>query len=574
MRGLATYLPQLATELATDFPRTCHGLAIVAVGPSGFPKDRYGRRTWTLWGRQLRWQDCQEALASIAVVTEDVIGRLQAEFDSEDLYSSMMAFDLKTWSTAFLPTRPCPDAGIVRAKGKLRTATRRVCEGLGIQISPGEWNIAARAALLHKERANPPLDNRRAWRALLDEGKLPAALGEAVRFYLATWDGSGAVERGLGQDDAIIGEHVGSRGSDGDLYSALLELKIEGPQSEETMFTRGEAGIMYLTDFSRKAAQQWLRLYGRRFTCAASVRKDKGKTAAPPDTRRTDKGVQLRARAAYKDLCRVAAQDEAASASTPGTETRRDTVLGVDRRKLMTAVSRVGSADPRAKTVRYRAATAKKLAEKRAQRLWTGTPHGPPAARLGGSLAVAGGSRDAVVGGVRAAQFWVRRKGAPSPRSVSAPAAAAASAQPPPPAPRGAPTPAQGQGQVVIHDTLDELYRKRVKDPLTPELLIWLRAVAHGGSVTTTSRETFVFTSVVKTRRVILLGAEFTRKHSQLHTALKEIAASQGSQWRLDKTGGASSSSSAVPPSTHRIECKRDLVQFLLHARRMHQRRT
>ena len=84
--------------------------------------------------------------------------------------------------------------------------------------------------------------------------------------------------------------------------------------------------------FSRGAAQQWLRLHGRRFTRAASVRKDKRNTAAPPDTRCTDKGVQLRARAAYKDLCRLAAQDEASSASTPGTEKRRRTVLGIDRR--------------------------------------------------------------------------------------------------------------------------------------------------------------------------------------------------------------------------------------------------
>jgi len=238
------------------------------------------------------------------------------------------------------------------------------------------------------------VDNRRAWRALLDKGELCAALEWAVRFFLATWDGSGAVERGLGQDDAIIGAHVGSRSSDGDLYSALLELKIEGPQSEEAMFTPGGAGVLYLTAFSRGAAQQWLRLHGRRFTCAASVRKDKGKTAAPPDTRCTDKGVQLRARAAYKDLCGLAVQDEAASASTPGTEKRRRTVLGIDRRKLMTVVSGVDTGEPRAKTVRYRAATAQKLAEKRAQRIWTGTPHGPPAARLRGSLAVTGKSRD------------------------------------------------------------------------------------------------------------------------------------------------------------------------------------
>lgn len=109
----------------------------------------------------------------------------------------------------------------------------------------------------HRESQDPPLDNRTAWRVLLDAGgaSTPMAMQEAVRFYLALRDGSGAVERGLGQDSAIIAEHIGARGSDGNLYSALLELKIEGPQSEEELFSSGDSGALYLTDFTRRAAQ-------------------------------------------------------------------------------------------------------------------------------------------------------------------------------------------------------------------------------------------------------------------------------------------------------------------------------
>ena len=121
---------------------------------------------------------------------------------------------------------------------------------------------------------------------------------------------------------------------------------------------------------------------------------------------------------------------------------------------------------------------------------------------------------------------------------------------------------------MVIHDTLDELFRKRVKDPLTLEFLVWLRAVAQGGSVTTTLGETFVFTSAVKTWRVIRLGEGFCWKHPQVHTALKEVVALQGSQWRLATVGGASSSRGAPTP-VHCIECKRDFVEFLVRARRM-----
>ena len=52
----------------------------------------------------------------------------------------------------------------------------------------------------------------------------------------------------------------------------------------------------------------------------------------------------------------------------------------------------------------------------------------------------------------------------------------------------------------------------------------------------------------------------------------RQAGGRQGSQWRLATIGDASSSSGASTP-VHRIECKRDLVQCFLRARRM-QRRT
>ena len=41
-------------------------------------------------------------------------------------------------------------------------------------------------------------DNRLVWRAALGSVSLPSSLAPAVRFYLATWDGAGAIERGWG----------------------------------------------------------------------------------------------------------------------------------------------------------------------------------------------------------------------------------------------------------------------------------------------------------------------------------------------------------------------------------------
>ena len=77
-----------------------------------------------------------------------------------------------------------------------------------------------------------------------------------MRYYLAFWNGSGATERELGADAAIQQEHVGTKiaeQSEEDAYanSGVLELQKEGPQVEEDLFLRGDAGVLLLTSCSR-----------------------------------------------------------------------------------------------------------------------------------------------------------------------------------------------------------------------------------------------------------------------------------------------------------------------------------
>ena len=134
-----------------------------------------------------------------------------------------------------------------------------------------------------------------------------SSLAPAVRFYLATWDGTGDIERGLGQDAAIQKHHVGQGARsclDADVYSGLLELHLDGPQAEEAVFTKSSDGVLLLTDFSRACAQQWLIQHGRRF-CVQRVRKDKGKKI-PERRKGTAKGVQMLARSAYETQCDMA----------------------------------------------------------------------------------------------------------------------------------------------------------------------------------------------------------------------------------------------------------------------------
>ena len=221
--------------------------------------------------------DCKEALASMAGVAQDVIDRLRAEFHEQDLYLAYRAFDSDAWagvasaSTPGEPGRP------------LEAALRKIGNALEATTDWNIWRSAARVAISARRNVSTTdadLEYRLAWRAAMHASGFPAPMIKVVRFYLATWDGTGAIERGLGADDAIQNAHVGRRARndlDADVYSALLEMNLDGPQTEPEMFIASAStpGVFHLADFSRACAQQWVLQHGRRFTCY-KVRKDTG----------------------------------------------------------------------------------------------------------------------------------------------------------------------------------------------------------------------------------------------------------------------------------------------------------
>ena len=587
---------------------------------------RYGRRSWSLWGKRVHWADCKEALASIRRVAKDVIDRTEAEFNSEDLYLAYEAFDLDAWAKVFRASTP-------GAPGRMRldAATRKLCVALGIAQDMSAWHSAAKIALAHKTQlveknsaasastSGPDVDNRLAWRSAVGSKSFPRALIDATLFYLATWDGTGAVERGLGQDAAIQKQHVGRRAQecqDADLYSGLLEMHLDGPQTEETMF-KSSAGVLLLTDFSRSCAQQWLCQHGRRFSCY-KVRADIGRKTS---TRRrgTDKAVQLLARAAYASQREMAKDDVASAPTSGGQARRRPTVLGVERLKLMATVSRLAKPLEGKKTRRFRDATAKKLAEKKAAGTWCGWSDTVPKPRLGGATALEATTRSAATQAVRA-KLWLSAKArlqtrasTPAPsasraassssgrthaerpgvegaggwkrrahsQATAAPAksarrtcssstsakGAAASASTP-----GTPSPsmykalasklAQRRAQHNIDQSLESMIRKRITDPSTTTLLSWLKAISIGGTVSCESQKIFLQQACVGPSLSLSLSAEFEGRHKPLAQALRAAAASSKGRWTCNKTGKSAQ-------KAHDISRKRDVVNFLLQARRV-----
>ena len=595
---------------------------------------RYGRRSWALWGKQIHWADCKDALASIGRVAQDVTDRLNAEFHTDDLYMAYQAFDLESWAAGRASTPA------------MEQAAQKLCRALGEAHDRDLWQSAAQKAHRHlvrlsAARASSPDDNRLAWRAALGDTDFPQSVATVVRIYLATWDCTGAVERGLGQDAAIQKQHVGSRArsdASSDLYSGLLELKVEGPPTEQAMFTSRD-GVLLLTDFSRACAQHWLLKHGRRFA-NNKTRKDQGVKLA----RRvpgTERAVQLRARAAYKEQISMAAQDAAAG---PQAAARR-TIFGVDRRKLMATVSRLSAPEPGRKTKYFRNLTAQKLEAKARVATWDGWTGQRSQARLGGSAAIEASTRTGAMQAVRA-RMWMSRArsrasagsasastpgsaGASTLGSASARASAPGSAKRPrqtvvdgtnpsrgswlrvtrsrlaPPSlgtigasssarastPSKPPTSAVSKGssssdlgsqlrqdaapskwmaskfakarrsEIQIEHSLDSMFHKRVTDPDTNSLLAWLRVVSAGGSVQC-EQKNIILKSSVAVPMFIRMSPAFEAKHAPIAKALRSVATGKKCKWSLDLPTKAG----AVQ---HSIDRKRDLIDFLLQARRL-----
>ena len=166
-----------------------------------------------------------------------------------DLYLAYRAFDLDAWEK--LGSASTPAASTPR----MEIALRKIGAALDAGPDLDSWRAAASIATKTRARqrgdASKPdlnLEFRMAWRAAMHARGFPELLAKVVWFYLATWDGAGAVERGLGQDAAIQKQHVGQRARDeldAGLYSGLLEMHLDGSQVESDMFTSTDGVLLH-----------------------------------------------------------------------------------------------------------------------------------------------------------------------------------------------------------------------------------------------------------------------------------------------------------------------------------------
>ena len=478
----------------------------------------------------------------------------------------------------------------------LKVSGRKLCGALGAVFDEDAWRVAATKAMELQERmlrrsADKSCDNRLAWRSLIDSGGTAEPLTSVVLFYFSTWDGTGAVERGLGKDAAIQKQHVGDAADDSCLsaetYSFLLELNQEGPQSEEDMFTDASGALLF-TDFSRACAERWVLTHGRRFACYKE-RKDKDSKVSKFKRKRqnTDKAVQARARAAY-DRLRETAIDGAADSCFDA----EPTVVGVGRRKLVASLARLPAPEVGKKTLRFRADTTRKRAAKTATDCWSGRASGPLSRNLGGALAVeaakssvamavrarrwklgktrrahAATSRASTPGGKAKAEAKAKAKstasragatarastpGAPSPAASTGATASASSsgARPASSSTRTLTSASTPEPVLFKFDTCLKTLVKKRESLSQAQSLNWLTAVAHGGSVEVEGKRVKMTPGIRKAQRLDITPV-FVYRHPKIYESLRSVMRAYGSKWTR-KDGGV------------RIAGKTDLTAFLL----------
>ena len=587
--------PGSASTPATPEPRskTLTQIALAAVREPFVVS--YGRKTWTLWNRPFHWNHCKGAMRSMQQVAQDVIDRLSAEFNTGDLYLAYRLFDLDMW--AVLGRRSTSDT---RADQEiwsmLKVSGRNLCGALGAVFDEHAWRAAAakavelRAQMLRRSE-DKSVDNRLAWRALIDSGGTDEPVTSVVLFYFSTWDGTGAVERGLGKDAAIQKQHIGDAADgscfDADVYSFLLELNQEGPQREKDMFTEASGALLFM-DFSRACAELWVLTHGRRFACYKE-RKDKDSKVSKYKRKRqhTDKAVQARARAAYARL-RETAIDGAADSCFDA----EPTVVGVGRRTLVASLARLPAPEVGKKTLRFRADTARKRAAKTATDCWSGRASGPLTRNLGGALAVEA-KKTSVAMAVRARRWKLSKArrahvkakakakaspkakakakailvvssagarastpGASTPAASSSTRGATASASSSGARPASSSTARASTPEPVLFkfDTRLETLVKKRESPNTAESLNWLTAVAHGGRVEVDGKRV-TMTPGIRKAQSLNISQGFVFSYPRLYESLRSAMRAYGSKWAARKDGV-------------RIAGRADLTAFLLKVQR------
>lgn len=263
-----------------------------------------------------------------------VLRRLDAVLHVDCPEVGFTGLDLRRWRKA-LSDNAVGDGG---HWGTLQSHCRSMFRQWKLDPCQGVRELDACARhLAPPDEADPQFDNRATWRKIFEPevaGRISAnplaVLPTLVRIYLCAMDGTGQVERDLGSLANLLGKHSGPMDEDGVLASALVEVLVDGPQTESDLATRREVHTDALdpdiflepTAFTRRCAELWVAKHGRRF----ALYKTRAATPRPPRV------------GTLASVLRSASVARLALATRPqrgATTDREQTILGVPRRDLV-----------------------------------------------------------------------------------------------------------------------------------------------------------------------------------------------------------------------------------------------
>ena len=239
-------------------------------------------------------------MAEMSEVVQLMLERLEVDLSGDEITQALAAFHLPLWADASSRQSLQEKAGrLLRVLGF--KASLQAEFGRAATILSGQVQAAKRQGIDVGNKVAWSWLLRPCWRAkhMPKQTTLPHGLEAAVCFYLSIKANTTTLERNLGQLCRQMGAHAGHGAEDGSLTACLVEVALDGPQTEAEFFHQDhnrESGQTVLSPSSvgRVCARMWVTNFGRRFQFkyGQSGRK---RRAPPPGSM---KAVELRRRAA------------------------------------------------------------------------------------------------------------------------------------------------------------------------------------------------------------------------------------------------------------------------------------
>ncbi|CAE8652909.1 unnamed protein product, partial [Polarella glacialis] len=248
----------------------------------------YGNRVFFLSTKAMP-KEVRQIMENMAEVVLAMTKRVKVDLLGDQVGFSLQIFDLKTWETVRArpgsddsggdPASPSDDDAPTYRK--LFDHCRFLCKALSLEgeqcVKELKVVLKSLAVCWRLACKHSKVDNRAAWswvlssrwRAKYMPGIRTGTIEQLIRFYLSVRVATTRTERDLGTLTAVLQAHSGPLADDGSTVAAVLDVRIDGPQSEQDLFFRdpddGPKGPLRFTDFSRMCSQLFIERYGRRF---------------------------------------------------------------------------------------------------------------------------------------------------------------------------------------------------------------------------------------------------------------------------------------------------------------------